>query len=173
MGVGGYGRYPLFVRARHVQRCVEKMSSLWMCYTQICPRFGCRDEHTIHTCVYCVLWQVVAGTGKRVLISRLDGAWDVFNQELKQKDWWVNSSQGPFIFSLGLVLKCGWRTDSFAFLNCKFVSQCFTNIFIGSEKDLVWLSVVWLVSQGLWHISSPKLYNQSLLIFISNRKFLV
>ena len=26
-----------------------------MCYTQICPRFECRDEHTIHTCVYCVL----------------------------------------------------------------------------------------------------------------------
>ena len=22
-----------------------------MCYTQICPRFECRDEHTIHTCV--------------------------------------------------------------------------------------------------------------------------
>ena len=55
MGVGGYGRNPLFVRARHVQRCVKKMSSLWMCYTQICPRFECRDEHTIHTCVYCVL----------------------------------------------------------------------------------------------------------------------
>ena len=28
-----------------------------MCYTQICPRFECQDEHmhTIHTCVYCVL----------------------------------------------------------------------------------------------------------------------
>ena len=30
MGVGGYGRYPLFVRARHVQRCVKK-----------CPHFEC------------------------------------------------------------------------------------------------------------------------------------
>ena len=30
MGLGGYGRYPLFVRARHVQRCVKK-----------CPNFEC------------------------------------------------------------------------------------------------------------------------------------
>ena len=65
MGVKGNGRFPLFVRARHVQRCVKKMSSLWMCYTQICPRFECRDKHTIHTCVYCVL-TLNAGTGRGV-----------------------------------------------------------------------------------------------------------
>ena len=72
MGVGGYGHNPLFVRARHVQRCVKKMSSLWMCCTQICPRFECRDEHIIHTCVYCVL-TLNAGTGMGVCGS----AWEV------------------------------------------------------------------------------------------------
>ena len=36
-----------------------------MCYTQICPRFECRDEHTIHTCVYCVL-TLNAGAGRGV-----------------------------------------------------------------------------------------------------------
>ena len=30
LAVGGYGRYPLFVHARHVQRCVKK-----------CPHFEC------------------------------------------------------------------------------------------------------------------------------------
>ena len=30
MSVGGYGHYPLFVRAMHVQRCVKK-----------CPHFEC------------------------------------------------------------------------------------------------------------------------------------
>ena len=58
------------VRARHVQRCVKKMSSLWMCYTQICPRFECWDEHTIHTCVYCVL-ALNAGTGRGVCVCVL------------------------------------------------------------------------------------------------------
>ena len=61
MGVWGYGRYPFFVRARHVQRCVKKcphtlnvlytdLSSLWMPgrthYTHVCivcPHFECRD----------------------------------------------------------------------------------------------------------------------------------
>ena len=38
-----------------------------MCYTQICPRFECRDEHTIHTCVYCVL-TLNAGTGRGVCV---------------------------------------------------------------------------------------------------------
>ena len=56
MGVGGYGRNPLFVRTRHVQRCVKK-----------CPYFECRDEHTIHTSVYCVL-TLNAGTGGCVYI---------------------------------------------------------------------------------------------------------
>ena len=70
MGVGGHGRNPLFVRARHVQRC-EKMSSLWMCYTQICPRFECRDEHTIHTCIYCVL-TLNAETGRGVCVCVFD-----------------------------------------------------------------------------------------------------
>ena len=36
-----------------------------MCYTQICPRFECRDEYTIHTCVYCVL-TLNAGPGRGV-----------------------------------------------------------------------------------------------------------
>ena len=45
----------------------EKMSSLWMCYTQICPRFECLDEHIIHTCVYCVL-ALNAGTGRGVCV---------------------------------------------------------------------------------------------------------
>ena len=38
-----------------------------MCYTQICPRFECLDEHTIHTCVYCVL-ALNAGTGRGVCV---------------------------------------------------------------------------------------------------------
>ena len=38
-----------------------------MCYTQICPRFECRDEHTIHTCVYCVL-TLNAGPGRGVCV---------------------------------------------------------------------------------------------------------
>ena len=64
MGVGGYGRNPLFVRARHVQRCVKKCPHFeCVRYTQICPRFECLDEHTIHTCVYCVL-ALNAGTGR-------------------------------------------------------------------------------------------------------------
>ena len=57
MGVGGYGRYPLFVRARHVQRCVKK-----------CPHFECvihrfvlalnARTNTLYTRVYIVssLW---------------------------------------------------------------------------------------------------------------------
>ena len=57
MGVGGYGRYPLFVRARHVQRCVEKF-----------PYFECvihrfvlalnAGTNTLYTRVYIVssLW---------------------------------------------------------------------------------------------------------------------
>ena len=57
MGVGGYGRYPLFVRARHVQRCVKK-----------CPHFECvihrfvlalnAGTNTLYTRVYSVfsLW---------------------------------------------------------------------------------------------------------------------
>ena len=38
-----------------------------MCYTQICPCFECRDEHTIHTCVYCVL-TLNAGPGRGVCV---------------------------------------------------------------------------------------------------------
>ena len=57
MGVGGYGCYPFFVRARHVQRCVEK-----------CPHFECvihrfvlalnAGMNTLYTHVYIVssLW---------------------------------------------------------------------------------------------------------------------
>ena len=57
MGVGGYGRNPLFVRARHVQRCVKK-----------CPHFECVIHifvlvlnawtNTLYTRVYIVssLW---------------------------------------------------------------------------------------------------------------------
>ena len=57
MGVGGCGRYPLFVRARHVQRCVKK-----------CPNFECvihrfvlalnAGTNTLYTRVYIVssLW---------------------------------------------------------------------------------------------------------------------
>ena len=67
MGVGGYGRNPLFVRARHVQRCVKKCPHFECVYTQICPRFECRDEHTIHTCVYCVL-TLNAGPGRGVCV---------------------------------------------------------------------------------------------------------
>ena len=36
-----------------------------MCYTQICPRFECQDEHTIDTCVYRVL-TLNARTGRGV-----------------------------------------------------------------------------------------------------------
>ena len=53
MGLGGYGRYPLFVRARHVQRCVKK-----------CPHFECvihrfvlalnAGANTLYTRVYIV-----------------------------------------------------------------------------------------------------------------------
>ena len=53
MGVGGYGRNPLFVRARHVQRCVKK-----------CPHFECVIHrfvlalnawtNTLYTLVYIV-----------------------------------------------------------------------------------------------------------------------
>ena len=53
MGVGGYGRNPLFVRARHVQRCVKK-----------CPHFECvmhrfvlalnAGTNTLYTRVYIV-----------------------------------------------------------------------------------------------------------------------
>ena len=67
MGVGRYGCYPLFVRARHVQRCVKKCPHFECVNTQICSRFECRDEHTIHTCVYCVL-TLNAGTGRRVCV---------------------------------------------------------------------------------------------------------
>ena len=57
MGVGGYGRNPLFVRARHIQRCVKK-----------CPHFECvihrfvlalnAGTNTLYTRVYIVssLW---------------------------------------------------------------------------------------------------------------------
>ena len=57
MGVEGYGHYPLFVRARHVQRCVKK-----------CPHFECvihrfvlalnAGTNTLYTHVYSVpsLW---------------------------------------------------------------------------------------------------------------------
>ena len=53
MGVGGYGRYPLFVRARHVQSFVKK-----------CPDFECvihrfvlalnARTNTLYTRVYIV-----------------------------------------------------------------------------------------------------------------------
>ena len=66
MGVGGYGRNPLFVRARHVQRCVKK-----------CPHFECVIHrfvlalnawtNTLYTCVYCVL-ALNAGTGRGVCV---------------------------------------------------------------------------------------------------------
>ena len=42
-----------------------------MCYTQICPRFECWDEHTIHTCVYCVL-TLNAGPGRGVCVCVKD-----------------------------------------------------------------------------------------------------
>ena len=43
-----------------------------MCYTQICPRFDCRDEHTIHTCVYCVLTlNAGPGRGELGVVSRV------------------------------------------------------------------------------------------------------
>ena len=57
MGVGGYGRNPLFVRARHIQRCVKKY-----------PHFECvihrfvlalnAGTNTLYTRVYIVssLW---------------------------------------------------------------------------------------------------------------------
>ena len=66
MGVGG-----MDVTLCTCQACsemCEKMSSLWMCYTQICPRFECRNEHTIHMCVYCVLTLNV-GTGRGVCVG--------------------------------------------------------------------------------------------------------
>ena len=63
MGVGGYGRNPLFVRARHVQRCVKK-----------CPHFQCvihrfvlalnAGTNTLYTRVYIV--SSLAGTGRTV-----------------------------------------------------------------------------------------------------------
>ena len=43
-----------------------------MCYTQICPRFECLDEHTIHTCVYCVL-ALNAGPGRGVCVGGCGG----------------------------------------------------------------------------------------------------
>ena len=71
MGVGGYGRNPLFVRARHVQRCVKKCPhfecvihrfvlalNAWTntLYTRVyilCPRFECRDRYVcMCVCVY-------------------------------------------------------------------------------------------------------------------------
>ena len=64
MGVGGMDVI-LSLYVPGMFRGVWKMSSLWMCYTQICPRFECRDEHTIHTCVYCVL-TLNAGPGRGV-----------------------------------------------------------------------------------------------------------
>ena len=68
MGVGGYGRNPLFVRARHFQRCVKK-----------CPHFECvihrfvlalnAGMNTLYTRVYIVssLWMPgQVGVGVRV-----------------------------------------------------------------------------------------------------------
>ena len=64
MGVGGYGRCPLYVRARHVQRCVKK-----------CPHFECvihrfvlalnAGTNTLYTRVYSVssLWMPGRGVG--------------------------------------------------------------------------------------------------------------
>ena len=63
MGVGGVWTLSSLCTCQACSEVCEKMSSLWMCYTQICPRFECRDEHTIHTCVYCVL-TLNAGTGR-------------------------------------------------------------------------------------------------------------
>ena len=69
MGVGGMDII-LYLYVPGMFRGVwKKMSSLWMCYTQICPRFECRDEHTIHTCVYCVL-TLSAGTGRGVFVCK-------------------------------------------------------------------------------------------------------
>ena len=47
----GYGRKSSLCTCQACSEVWEKMASLWMCYTQICPRFECWDEHTIHTCV--------------------------------------------------------------------------------------------------------------------------
>ena len=73
MGVGGYGRNPLFVRARHVQRCVKKY-----------PHFECvihrfvlalnAETNTLYTRVYIVssLW-MPGQVGVCLGVSR---AWD-------------------------------------------------------------------------------------------------
>ena len=51
MGVGRYGRFPLFVRARHVQRCVKKCPH----FEYVIHRFVLAlnaGTDTLYTCVY-------------------------------------------------------------------------------------------------------------------------
>ena len=74
MGVGGVWTKSSLCTCQACSEVCEKMSSLWMCYTQICPRFECRDEHTIHTCVYYVL-TLNAGPGRGVCVCVCGGAY--------------------------------------------------------------------------------------------------
>ena len=84
MGVGGYGRNPLFVRARHVQRCVKK-----------CPHFECvihrfvlalnAGTNTLYTRVYIVssLWmpgQVNVCVGVRLVFADNSGVTHEYTQ---------------------------------------------------------------------------------------------
>ena len=67
MGVGGVWTKSSLCTCQACSEVCEKMSSLWMCYTQICPRFECLNKHTVHMCVYCVL-ALNAGPGRCVCV---------------------------------------------------------------------------------------------------------
>ena len=89
MGVGGVWTKSSLCTCQACSEVCEKMSSLWMCYTQICPRFECLDEHTIHTCVYCVL-ALNAGPGRGVCVCVRDILYaDLVGVGCVYRGWWL------------------------------------------------------------------------------------
>ena len=70
MGVGGYGRNPLSVRARHVQRCVKKCPHFECVIHRFVPRFECRGRtHYTHLCILCPHFECRPGIGVCVCVS--------------------------------------------------------------------------------------------------------
>ena len=108
------------------------MSSLWMCYTQICPRFECWDKHTIHTCVYCVV-TLNAGTG-----------WGCVRPGIQSED-----QNQFFTFKVRTFWQSDVKISVLALWLCAMSSLCH-NMGVGGGMDVILSLYVPGMFRGVW-----------------------
>ena len=162
MGIGGYGSYPLFVRARHVQRCVKK-----------CPHLEClihrfvlalnAGTDTLYTRVYSVssLWMPCRGVRMceymlcRIrftsicadLIKRVIKCVDV-TADLKPCSTCLPSYTPPWTHGN----LCQKLAESCPFVSSKYCVCVSDNSFVATRenKDMIWYNMIKLFP-FLWH----------------------